>query len=102
VKAGNNPRNGARREAAETLAVTALSYLASDPEQLGRFLATTGIGPERIREAARDPSFLVGVLDYFASDETLLVAFAREAGFDPSHVERARAALSSAWDRDTP
>lgn len=92
----------ARREAAETLAVAALSFLAADQEQLGHFLATTGIGPERIRIAARDPSFLAGVLDYFAADESLLVAFAREAGISPGEVDRARIALSGLWERDTP
>ena len=35
-----------------------------EPEQLGRFLAATGIGPDQIRNAARDRSFLAGVLDH--------------------------------------
>ena len=41
-----------QQEAASALAVTALSFIAGEPERLGRFLATTGIGPESIREAA--------------------------------------------------
>ena len=105
MKGGGRLRDkggGARREAAEALAVAALSYLAFEPERLGRFLAASGIGPERIREAARERSFLVGVLDHFAGDEELLLAFAQEQGVDPAEVERARAALGGAWDRDTP
>jgi hypothetical protein len=91
---------GARRDAAEALAIAALGFLASDPEQLGGFLAATGIGPERIREAARDPHFLVGVLDHLANDERLVVAFARTEGIDPTEIGRARATLAGVWERD--
>jgi hypothetical protein len=94
--------NGTRREAAEALAIDALGYLASEPEQLGRFLAVTGIGPEHIREAARDPGFLAGVLDHFSGDEALLIAFARERGLDPAEIDRARLALGGLWERDVP
>jgi hypothetical protein len=92
----------ARREAAQSLAVAALSFLASEPEHLGGFLATTGIGPNEIREASSDPGFLGGVLDYLAGDEALLIAFARQQGIDPAEVERARAALGRVWERDIP
>jgi hypothetical protein len=92
----------ARRVAAEALAIAALSYLAADAEQLGRFLAATGVGPERIREAARDPGFLVGVLDHVAQDEVLLLAFARHEEIDPAEIERARTALGGVWERDLP
>ena len=95
-------KNSARREAAEALAVTALAYLASEPEQLGGFLAATGIGPDQIRDAARDRSFLSGVLDYFSSDEALLVAFAKHQDIDPAEIERARMALGGVWERDVP
>src|ERR1044072_9909729 len=52
------------RKIAENLAIQALSFMASDPERLGAFLAATGIGPEMIRKAAADPAFLAGVLDH--------------------------------------
>ena len=91
-----------RHEAAEAVAIAALSYLAAEPERLGRFVAITGVGPERIRETAREPGFLAAVLDYFANDEELLVAFAREVGGDPADVERARASLGASSERDLP
>ena len=50
-----------RRAAAESLAITALAFLAAEPERLGRFLALTGIGPESIRAAAHQPQFLLAV-----------------------------------------
>ena len=91
-----------RREAAETLAVAALGFLASEPEHLGGFLAATGVGPDQIRQAARDRTFLSGVLDHFSSNEPLLIAFAQHAGIDPTEIERARAVLGSVWERDIP
>ena len=104
MKRGTAPdRQGEpRREAAETLAIAALGYLAAEPEHLGGFLAATGIGPEQIRNAARDREFLSGVLDYFSGDEALLVAFARDQDIDPAEIERARAALGGVWERDVP
>src|ERR1041384_2453293 len=50
------------REYAESLAVQALTYLAAEPERLGRFIALSGLGPEDIRIAAGEPGFLAGVL----------------------------------------
>lgn len=80
-------------DAAERLAVEALTWLAGEPDALGRFLALSGIGPEQLREAAADPGFLGGVLDFFASDERLLVAFAEHAGVKPEHVAAANRTL---------
>jgi len=81
------------RDGAESLAVEALGFLAEDPERLGQFLAASGIGPEMIRSAAADPGFLAGVLDFIASDEPLLLAFAQHVGIDPRTVERAQVLL---------
>jgi hypothetical protein len=95
-------KDRARREAAEALAVAALSFLASEPEHLGGFLAATGVGPDQIRKAARDRNFLTGVLDHFSGNEPLLIAFAQHAGVDPTEVERARVVLGGFWERDVP
>jgi hypothetical protein len=99
----NRPRSGSRKssmkqqqQAAIQLAIAALSFIASEPEELGRFLSLTGIGPESIREAARQPDFLLGVLDHLASDERLLLAFATQNDLDPEHVMQAREALAGA------
>jgi hypothetical protein len=82
------------QEAAEALALQALTYIAGDGERLGRFLAATGLGPAEIRRATTEPGFLLGVLDYLAGDEALLTGFAQEAGFDPFDVGKARLVLS--------
>ena len=91
------------RESAEKLAISALGFLAEDPERLGQFLSVTGIGPDMIRRAAADPSFLAGVLDHVAADEPLLLAVAEHAGVRPQDVERAQAALrGQRWEREVP
>ncbi len=90
-------------ESSESLAIQALAFLASDPERLGRFLALSGIGPERIRTAASEPGFLAGVLDHIASDEQLVLAFADAVGVKPGAVERARTTLAGQnWEREVP
>jgi hypothetical protein len=95
-------RSRPTREAAETLAVQALAFIAEQPEQLARFLAETGIGPDQIRAAARQPDFLAGVLDHMLADEALLIAFADSAGIDPAAVVRLRNVLGKVWERDVP
>ncbi len=90
------------REAAESLASQGLSYIAAEPERLGRFLALTGIGPAEIRTAAAEPGFLAGVLEYIASDQDLMTEFAAESGHKPSTIDAARVALGGGWERDLP
>src|SRR3954468_6055109 len=91
------------RESAEKLAISALGFLAGDPERLGQFLSVTGIGPDMIRKAAADRSFLAGVLDHVGSDEALLLAVAEYAGVRPQDIERAQATLSGHhWEREVP
>jgi hypothetical protein len=98
-------KSGSReqRAAAQELAIAALAFIAAEPDRLGRFLAMTGIGPESIRDAAREPRFLAGVLDHVAGDEPLLLAFATENEIDPDHVMLARDLLvGGRWERDEP
>ncbi|MFC7398788.1 DUF3572 domain-containing protein [Chelatococcus sp. GCM10030263] len=83
----------------EEIAVQALSFLASDPERLGAFLAATGLGPETIRASARQPGFLLAVLDHLASDEGLLLTFAANLRLDPAAVAKAQLQLAAAVDR---
>src|SRR5436305_13872180 len=82
-----------RREAAETLAIEALGFIAGQPEALGRFLAVSGIGPATLRRAAADPAFLAGVLVFLLGAEPLLTAFAGHAGIQPDRIGKARRAF---------
>jgi Protein of unknown function (DUF3572) len=92
-----------RSDAAFELAVAALGFLASERDELSRFLALTGIDPRSIRTAAEEPGFLGGVLAYIAGSESTLLAFAAHARVAPQEIEEARAILTDAeWNSDTP
>ena len=75
--------------ASEDIAIQALSFLASEPERLGRFLSITGLGPANLRGAAHDPRFLAQILDYLASDEALLLTFSLHAQIGPLRIAQA-------------
>ena len=78
---------------AETIAATALAWLASDPERLGTLLAASGLGPADLRARVAEPEFLGFVLDHLLGDEAAVLAFADAAGLPPDAALRARAAL---------
>ena len=86
-------KQSASLEAGRSLAVSGLAFIAGDSDRLSRFLNLTGLGPHNLRTAAADPAFLNSVLDYLVGDETLLLAFAADAGVKPEAVARAHAAL---------
>ncbi len=91
-------RRALNADDAETIAIRALGFLASEPERLGRFLAVTGLGPENLRSAARDPRFLASVLDHVAGDESLLVALAGALSLPPETVAQANLVLNPPGD----
>ena len=55
-------------EDAEVIALKALSFLATDPERLSRFMDLSGLGIGDIRASAEDPAFLGGVLDHLLAN----------------------------------
>lgn len=83
-------------DSAETVAIEALGFIAGDPEQLNRFLALTGLNPDALRDAAGEPNFLLGVLDYLAADDPLLQEFARHREIAPEIIMKARDLLARA------
>ena len=90
----------ARQDAARELAIVALGFIASDTEELSRFLALTGIAPGSIRIAAEERGFLGGVLAYISGHERTLLAFATHAGITPEEIEKAKLVLAADdWER---
>ena len=85
--------NRQERENAEALAIRALGFVAADPELLTRFLAISGIEAGSIRQAAREPGFLAGVLHFIAAHEPSLMRFSEESGIPPQQVSAALRAL---------
>lgn len=88
-----------KRDEAEAVGIRALAFVAGDPDLLPRFLSITGIDAGRIREAAREPGFLAGVLDFVLAHEPTALAFAAAAGLDPASLAAARRALPGGDDR---
>ena len=56
-------------QTAQAIAISGLQRLADDDELMMRFSALSGILPNDIRQAASQPDFLVGVLDFYLAYE---------------------------------
>lgn len=87
-------------ESAREIAIAGLGYIAADGDQMSRFLALTGLSPDDLREAAKSPAFLIGVLDFFMGHEPTLISFAESRQIDPQDVVDARQVLAGpqeAW-----
>jgi hypothetical protein len=82
-------------EAAERLALDVLLWITAEDDRLLPFLAASGLGPETLRESAREPAFLVGVLDHVMGDENVLLACASALGVKPERI-------AAAWHRLSP
>jgi hypothetical protein len=82
------------KAAAETIAIEVLTFLAGNPARLDRFLALSGLGRDNMRTAAGEPGFLAAILDYLASEESLLLACAADTGHAPATIAKARGILS--------
>lgn len=82
------------RDAAETVAITVFTELANEPEELQRFLALSGIQPETVRDAARQPGFLVGVLDYVLGGDKTLSSIEAATGLSAKTISDSRQRLA--------
>jgi hypothetical protein len=80
-------------EAAETLALEALGWLASQDDLFPAFLGATGASVDDVRGAAGDPAFLGGVLDFLLQDDAWISAFATSSGRRPTEPAVARQLL---------
>lgn len=81
---------------AEDTAIAALAWLAGQPELMGRFLALTGLEASNLREAAREPGFVAGVLGFLMNHEPTLMDFCAATDTRPETVARAFRALGGA------
>lgn len=80
-------------QTAEEVAIEALGFIAGDPVLLPRFLAISGIEADQIRQAAREPGFLAGVLQFLMAHEPSLTAFCDASSKEPTHIASALRAL---------
>ncbi len=84
------------RDRAEQIAITALTFLATDPTRLGQFLASSGIGPDALKTSAGTPETLASVLGFLLQDESMLLMFTSEMHLSPDAIAPAHHALANA------
>ena len=82
-----------KQEAAETLALQALAWLAGNPELWPGFLEASGAAPADLARSAADPVFLAAVLDFLLLDDAWIIAFCDASGQRYDAPLLARAAL---------
>jgi uncharacterized protein DUF3572 len=80
-------------DAAQTLALKALTWLVGNDEILPVFLGASGSSTDELRVRAGDPDFLGAVLDFLMMDDAWIVAFCDSAGIGYDQPMQARLAL---------
>jgi hypothetical protein len=70
------------------LGASCLGYLAETPEELARFMDVAGYSPAALRRAVGTPALALGLVDYFAANESILLAFCANTGNRPEDVMR--------------
>jgi len=83
-------------DAAQALALNALTFLATEPENLDRLLAQSGLDIATLRARAGESELLSAVLDFLLANEDLLLGFCEEISTDPKAVHMARHVLDRA------
>jgi hypothetical protein len=76
----------ANSSTAEETAAAILTWLAGEPDMLGRFLALSGVQPTQLRSAINDPGFLAGMIDFLMQHEPTLLAFCEATETKPEAV----------------
>ena len=73
-----------------------LAYLVQNPEQLAEFMGISGLTPDGLRRTLGSPGFQRGLIDYFAQNEPLLLAFCESNRLSPETFMRIWAKLNPA------
>ena len=81
------------RDAAETIGLKALGWLAANDDLLPVFLGSTGASLDDLRAGAGDPGFQGAVLDFLLMDDAWVEAFCTAEGLPMDAPFRARAQL---------
>lgn len=80
-------------EAAETIALQALGWIAGNDELLPVFLGASGASIDDLKTRAQDPEFLGALLDFLTMDDAWVMAFCDAAGLTYETPLAARQAL---------
>ncbi|AXI57025.1 hypothetical protein SuNHUV7_25770 (plasmid) [Pseudoseohaeicola sp. NH-UV-7] len=81
------------QEAAETVALQALAWLAGNEDLLPVFLGSTGASESDLRSRISSPDFLLSVLDFLMMDDAWVIAFCDASSIPYERPMQARHAL---------
>lgn len=91
-------------QAAEQLALQALSHIAARPELVSALFTSSGLDPETLRKAAESPDFHAHLLDFLLEDDRRVLDFSQAIGIRPEEVLAARTVIggpgSFGWEPD--
>ncbi|MBZ0129272.1 MAG: DUF3572 domain-containing protein [Rhodobacteraceae bacterium] len=82
-----------QQDQAESIAIQALGWLASDGDLLGMFMGASGADVSDLRKIAGDPVFLGSVLDFILIDDSHVTGFCDATNLSYDAPMRARQAL---------
>ena len=82
------PRSETVETSVASLAASCLGYLAENPEELLAFMQFAGLDPDALRGSVGSPALQHGLLDYFASNEPILLALCANSGLSPEQFMR--------------
>lgn len=82
-----------RQEHAETIAISAVGWLAGNDELLPVFLGATGASESDLRARLAEPDFLGSVLDFLMMDDRWVVEFCDGQALPYDQIMQARQAL---------
>lgn len=80
-------------DAAETLSLQALAWIAGQDDLLVVFLGESGISERDLKESAGSPEVLAAVLDFLMMNDAWVTGFCDSMGLPYDRVAMARAAL---------
>jgi Protein of unknown function (DUF3572) len=83
-------------EAAQILALEALTWVMGQDELIDNFLSTTGAYPKDLPQLASQPLFWGAVLDFLMEDDQRIIGFCSAHNHPLTIVQMARAALPGA------
>lgn len=77
------------RKDSETIALEALAFIATNDEELGRFLGNSGLDEQTLRRRAGTREVLGAALGHVLGYEPIAKAFADAHGYTPETLMRA-------------
>ena len=86
-------RDSLTKDRAETIALQCLGFLASQPDELERFLRSSGLELEELRARAGDPDILRAILEFILADDTRITGLCQEMEIEPRDLHTANHVL---------